>query len=116
MPVSFRGSWLTFLLGGLVGAGGALLMTPRTGRQNREEMSRAWERLRGHDSESDSQPNQRIFDALDTLSDRVLEILGNVDLTSEAQEAELLAAIRQAQQSVTPPPPSTSDREAPGNV
>ena len=89
-------SILAFLLGGVIGAGAAMLYTPRTGRENREELGRALERLKGQAVMREKRMELRMFRAVDDITNRIIDILSEGKDISESRKEELLQAIADA--------------------
>ncbi len=89
---------LAFLLGGAIGAGAALLLSPRSGRENRSELNRALHRIRGRAEVGEKELELRMYRAMDDISDTILDILSDGEEFTEARKAEVLQAIQEAKE------------------
>lgn len=91
---------LAFLLGGAVGAGLALMYSPKSGRENREELTRLMEKLKGQAVVREKKMELKMFRAMDDISSRILEILEDGREFTEARKEELIKAVLDARRSL----------------
>jgi gas vesicle protein len=85
-----HGSVAAFLWGGIIGAGVALLLAPRTGEETREELQRGARRLR--DQAEDAVRGAQAAVA-ETVDDVRAEVTGRVDQARDAFDAGRQAAV-----------------------
>ena len=93
-------SLLAFLLGGAIGAGVGMLYSPRTGKENREELSRLVDRVKGQALMREKRVELRMFRAMDDITGRVLDILSEGKEFTEARREELIQAVLDAKRSL----------------
>ena len=93
-------SLLAFLLGGAIGAGVGMLYSPRTGKENREELSRLVDRVKGQALMREKRVELRMFRAMDDITGRVLDILSEGKEFTEARREELIQAMLDAKRSL----------------
>jgi gas vesicle protein len=91
---------LAFMLGGVIGAGIALLYAPRSGKESREEISRLMDKVKGQAVMREKKLELKMFRAVDDISNRVIDILSEGREISEARKEELLKAITDARRSL----------------
>ncbi len=91
------GESLVFLLvGGLIGAGIALLYAPKTGRETREDISKLASKGAERVVDEKGVVQQRLSDYLSLISGKTEELIhGGVKLADDKKE-ELLSAIKAA--------------------
>lgn len=93
-------SLLAFLLGGVIGAGVGLLYSPRSGKENREELSRLMDRVKGQALMREKRVELRMFRAMDDITGKVLDILSEGKDFTEARREELIQAVVEAKRSL----------------
>lgn len=91
---------LAFLLGGAIGAGVGMLVSPKSGKENREDLTRALEQLRGQALMREKKVELRMFRAMDDITGRVLDILSEGKDFTDARREELIQAILEAKRSL----------------
>lgn len=91
---------MAFLLGGAVGAGLALLYSPKSGRENREELTRLMDKLKGQAMVREKKMELKMFRAMDDISAHILEILEDGREFTEARKEELIKAVLDARRSL----------------
>lgn len=101
-------SLLAFLLGGAIGAGIGMLYSPRTGKENREELSRLVDRVKGQALMREKRVELRMFRAMDDITGRVLDILSEGKEFTEARREELIQAVLDAKRSLETAEDSTT--------
>lgn len=87
---------MSFLAGGLIGAGVALLYSPRSGKENRDELLRVLDRVKGQALLKEKKMELTMFRAVDDITNRVIDILSEGKELSEQKKLELLDAISEA--------------------
>jgi gas vesicle protein len=92
------GGVLKIVVGGLVGAGLALLLAPQTGKKTRKYLSCCAKSVQGKANEAAYEFAENLSDFVDTAGDRVAEIFEEgAELTQESKKS-LLAALEKGQQ------------------
>ncbi len=87
---------LAFLLGGVIGGGVAYLYSPRAGRENREDLQRMLDKLKGQAVMKEKRLELGMFRAVDDITNRVIDILSEGREFTESRKEELLQAISDA--------------------
>ena len=86
------------LVGGLLGAGAALLLAPQTGKKTREELAGYAKKVGGRANEAANDLAETLSDFVDRAGNRAAEILQEgSELTQESKKA-LLAALEKGQE------------------
>lgn len=83
------GSVASFLWGALIGAGVALLLAPRSGRETRDEIGRGVQRLKETADETMRQIREMVVDTMQDVRD---EVTDRMETAREAMEAGRRAA------------------------
>jgi len=97
MPCYGRGdNLLFFLVGGVIGAGIALLYAPRSGTETRENIKQLATRSKTRVQEEKEAIQQRISDLLNQISSKTEELIKGGTQLAEEKKREILAAIQAA--------------------
>lgn len=91
---------LAFMLGGVIGAGLGLLYAPKSGKENREELTRLVEKVKGQALMREKHVELRMFRAMDDITGRILDILSEGQDFTEARREELIQAVLEAKRSL----------------
>lgn len=89
-------SLLCFLVGGLVGAGIALLYAPKAGRETREDIRQLATKGKERVKEEREAIQQRISDLLSQISSKTEELVRGGMQLADDKKREILAAIQAA--------------------
>ena len=86
------------VLGGLIGAGVALLLAPQSGKKTRKDLACFAEEFGPKANKAVKEFSEMLSDFIETAGDRATEILEQgADMTQESKKA-LLAALEQGQE------------------
>ncbi|MEW5791709.1 MAG: YtxH domain-containing protein [Pseudomonadota bacterium] len=90
----------SFILGGLVGAVAALLLTPRTGAENRHELRRALEKGRERLGDAEAVAQIRVMALVDEIQEKTGKLLAAGGEMAEAKRQDLMEAIQVAKRAL----------------
>jgi len=91
---------LSFLLGGAIGAGAGFFLAPKSGKENREELSRLLDKVKGQAMVREKKIELKMFRAVDDITNKVIDILSEGKDLTEGRKEELLEAIAAAKRSL----------------
>lgn len=86
-----------FLIGGLIGAGIALLYAPKSGRQTRRDISKAAKRIKNDTVELVEDTIHAINDFASDVKDRTTEIIDRGVELSDTAKKEILRSLESGQ-------------------
>ena len=90
------GDAVKLLVGGLIGAGVALMLAPQAGKKTRKYLASFAEEVSGKANEAVSDFSDIISEFVDTAGSRASEILGEKENLSRESKKMLLAALDKA--------------------
>ena len=89
-------SLIFFIIGGLIGAGIALLYAPKSGKETREDIKRIAKKVVEHIREEKEVVQRKLSDLMHQISSKTEELVHGGVQMAEDKKRELLAAIQAA--------------------